>query len=60
MYSTVYSTMHNVVYSTLGSIKFSTVYGIVLVIFYMNHGMGCSSGNKSAQPATLMPGYSLL
>ena len=26
----------------------------------MNHEMGCSSGNKSAQPATLTSGYSLL
>ena len=52
--------MYNVVYSTLGSIKLSTVYNMVLFIIYMNHEMGCSPGKKSAQPATLTSGFSLL
>ena len=48
--------MYNVFYSTVCSIMFSTAYSCVIC----KQGNGCSSLDKSAQPATLMSGYSLL
>ena len=42
------------------SIVYSTVYSLVLDIINRRQGVECSSRNKSARPATLTSGYSLL
>ena len=51
VYGTVYSTVYTVVYSAVYSLVFS---------IYMKQGISCSSGNKSAGPANLTSGISLL
>ena len=58
VHTVVYSTVHTVVYSAVYSIVFITVYTILLVIIFRKLVRGFSSGNKSANPATLKSGYS--
>ena len=52
--------MYTVVNSAVYNIVFSTVFTLLFVTIYRKQGNGCSSGNKSAHPATLMSGNSLL
>ena len=58
VYTVVYITVYTLVYSTVYTKVSSAVYSIELVT-NRRQGRGCSSGNKSAQPATVAPGYSL-
>ena len=52
--------MYNLLYSKVYSKVFSTMKSQVLGTIYRMQAVGCSSRNKSAKPATLTFGYSLL